>query len=197
MPLTIFLYRIGRQRIVETRLNKVLVLGPEVECPPAWPACSSPGAIELGYAPNLLARACWMDALGRDSPTPVCSVCACVYGFMPFWLHLRVGICDFYLGLSNKARCGGAGGAGRRGSSRAGMSCMTPAASLVTIFMYTVSDQAVCRRAVLWWFGWAILLTFVYVDLCGWYIGLGVPSGPGGTLIIGRTRGYVVARSIL
>jgi len=78
MPLTIFLHRIGRQRIVETRLNKVLVLGLEAECPPAWPACSSPGAIWLGYVPNLPARACWMDALRRDSPTPVCSLCVTV-----------------------------------------------------------------------------------------------------------------------
>ena len=136
MPLTIFLHRIGRQRIVETRLNKVLVLGLEAESPPAWPACSSPGAIWLGYVPNLPARACWMDALGRDSPTPVCSVCDCVYGFMPFGLHLRVGIFYFYLGLSSRACCGGAGGAGRRGSSRAGMLCVTPAAPLVAIFMY-------------------------------------------------------------
>ena len=76
-----------------------------------------------------------MDALGRDSPTPVCSVCDCVYGFMPFGLHLRVGIFYFYLGLSSRACCGGAGGGGRRGSSRAGMLCVTPAAPLVAIFI--------------------------------------------------------------
>ena len=49
-----------------------------------------------------------------------------------------------------------------------------------------------CRRAVLWRFRWAVILIFVYIDLCRWYIDLDVPSGPGGTLIIGRTRGYVV-----
>jgi hypothetical protein len=59
----------------------VLVLGLEAERPPVWPARSSPGAIWLGYVPNLPARACWIDALGRNSPTPDCCVCVhvCVW----------------------------------------------------------------------------------------------------------------------
>ena len=72
-----------------------------------------------------------------------------------------------------------------------------PSRSASGTFHVLVGVQGRVPKAVLWWSWCAVILKYEYVDLFDIYIDLGVPSGPAETLRIGRTRGYVVAGSIL